>query len=74
MTVVRPLTVFGYDDAPEGHCEVLYEEVRLGEECIVGGWGRGFEVRTSRDRDRDGVKGEADGVLCVDGCRSFKVD
>ena len=45
VKVVRPMQVFGYDDAPEGHCEVLYDNVRLNEkECLVGGWGRGFEV------------------------------
>ena len=45
VKVVRPLKVFGYDDAPEGHCEVVYDNVVLDEkECLVGGWGRGFEV------------------------------
>lgn len=45
VTVVRPLSVMGYDDAPEGHCEVLYENVRLKEkDCVVLGWGKGFEV------------------------------
>jgi acyl-CoA dehydrogenase len=45
VKIVRPMTVMGYDDAPEGHCEVLYDEVRLKEkDCLVGGWGRGFEV------------------------------
>jgi acyl-CoA dehydrogenase len=52
VKVVRPLKVFGYDDAPEGHCEVLYDNVVLDEkECIVGGWGRGFEVSVG-DRER----------------------
>lgn len=48
VDVVRPLQVFGYDDAPEGHCEVKYKDVVIGvEEGIVGGragLGRGFEV------------------------------
>jgi acyl-CoA dehydrogenase len=39
------MQVFGYDDAPEGHCEVVYDNVVVREEdCLVGGWGRGFEV------------------------------
>lgn len=52
VKVVRPLKVFGYDDAPEGHCEVVYDNVVLDEkECLVGGWGRGFEV-SARIRSR----------------------
>jgi acyl-CoA dehydrogenase len=42
------MMVFGYDDAPEGHCEVLYENCQLDVESgVVGGragLGRGFEV------------------------------
>lgn len=49
VKVVRPMKVFGYDDAPEGHCEVRYDNVRLNEkDCIVGGWGRGFEIIQGR--------------------------
>lgn len=52
VDVVRPMQVFGYDDAPEGHCEVKYKDVKVDVEGgIVGGkagLGRGFEIIQAR--------------------------
>lgn len=48
VTLVRPMQVFGYDDAPEGHFEVIYDNVRVPKENLIAGWGRGFEVIQSR--------------------------
>ncbi len=48
IEVVRPLTIFGNDDAPHGHMHLRFNDAKVPEENIIGGPGRGFEVAQGR--------------------------
>lgn len=48
VTIVRQLSLMGYDDRPHGHCEITFENVRVPVANLLGGDGEGFAMSQAR--------------------------